>query len=488
VSGPLARLLLLNVAFAVMGLGLLPLLGLARTPREILERSGLSYLLGIAAVGVIGTDLAIVGVAFSLPLFALLLVAVGVGGLARLRAAMRRLPPSADVRAPRPRSFRPGLIAAAAGLGALALLLVQAARAFVSHPLGAPAASSSMTDWDNWAIWTLKARALVQLGDAHNAVFTSRAYAGSHLDYPLAFPSVQALDYRAMGGFFPTPMHVQFALLAVAFVGALLSLLGGRTPVAIVVAALLLLFAATMPLAQLETGYADMPLAFMIAAGVAGLARYLLTGAPFALHAVAAFLGAGALTKSEGSLFALSALIAAAIAVLAGERRQLRSIGRAALVVLAIAMPWRLWVVVHPAPTDYSFSRLLDPTYLTDHSDRVRISFWAMFDQLDSGSWGWFFALLAVGAVCALLARRLELLVFGASFLLLGLAGLVAIYWVATTDLGFLLATSSYRVIDTLVVSGVVLAAIGAGEAWRLVAGRATEREALATTAASQPG
>jgi hypothetical protein len=97
-----------------------------------------------------------------------------------------------------------------------------------------------------------------------------------------------------------------------------------------------------------------------------------------------------------------------------------------------------------------------------------------MLDQLDSGSWGWFFALLAVGALCALLARRLELLVFGASFLLLGLAGLVTIYWVATTDLDFLLATSSYRIIDTLVVSGVVLAAMGAGEAWRLVAGRAT--------------
>jgi hypothetical protein len=173
----------------------------------------------------------------------------------------------------------------------------------------------------------------------------------------------------------PHPVHVQFALLAVGFVGALLSLLGGRTPVAIVVSALVLLFAATMPLAQLETGHADMPLAFLIAAGAAGLARYLLTGAPFALHAAAAFLGAGALTKSEASLFALSALVAAAIAVMAGERRQLRSIGRAALVVLAIAMPWRPWVVAHLAPTDYSFSGLLDPTYLTDHSDRVRISF-----------------------------------------------------------------------------------------------------------------
>ena len=62
-----------------------------------------------------------------------------------------------------------------------------------------------------------------------------------------------------------------------------------------------------------------------------------------------------------------------------------------------------------------------------------------------------------------------ELLVFGAAFLLLGYAGLMATYWVAVADLGFLLSTSSYRVVDTLVVGGVVLAAIGVGEAWRLV-------------------
>jgi hypothetical protein len=465
VSEPLFRLLLLNVAFAVLGLGLLPLLGLARTPRELAERSGLSYLLGVAVVGVIGTDLPIIGIAFSLPLLALLIVAAVAGGAARLHRSMRGHPGTSAGQS----RLNAGAVAALAGLGALVLLVVHVARTFVLHPLGWSSAAPPVFDWDSWAIWTLKARALQQFGDVHNPVFRSQAYALSHLDYPLGYVSVQALDYRAMGGFFPTQMHLQLVLLAAGFVAALLSLLGGRTPLALVVAALLLLFSATMPWVQLETAYADMPLAFFIAAGVAGLARYLLTGERFALYAAALFLGAGALTKNEGTLFALCALVAAGIALLEGDRRRLRPLGLAALIVLAVMLPWRLWVVMHPAPTDYRFSSLLDPSYLSDHVDRVRISFSALRDQLTSGSWGSFSSLLVVGAVCAAIARRFELLAFGAAFLMLGFAGLLTTYWVAVADLGFLLSTSSYRVVDTLVVSSVVLAAIGAGEAWRLV-------------------
>jgi hypothetical protein len=471
-SESLARLLLLNAAFAVLGLGLLPVLGIARTPRELAERSGLAYLLGVAAVGVIGTDLPIAGVAFSLPVFLVLGVVVVAGGSARLRVAMRHQLGTPEARVSHPSPFGAPVLAALAGFGALVFLLVHAGRAFAVHPLGSTSSAPPVFDYDSWAIWTLKARALLEFGDVHNAVFTSHAYASSHLDYPIAFPSVQALDYRAMGVFDPTVMHVQLILLAGGFVAALLSLLGGRTPLVPVTAALLLLFASRMPLAQLETAYADMPLAFLIAAGVAGLARWLLTGDRFALHAATLLLGAGALTKSEGSLFALVALLAAGIAVLAGDRRRLRSLGVAALFVVVIVLPWRVWVAAHPAPTDYRFSNLLDPAFLSDHSDRVRLASEALRDQLGGGAWGSFSSLLAVGALCAALARRVEFLAFGAAFLLLGLAGLVTTYWVAVSDLGFLLSTSSYRVIDTIVVSGVVLAAIGAGEAWRLVPGR----------------
>jgi hypothetical protein len=472
VSEPVARLLLLNVAFAFFGLGLLPLLGIARTPRDLAERSGLAYLLGVAVIGIVGTDLPIAGVAFSLPLLSLLVVAVLAGGAARMRRARRpEIPGSSPPlrSATRPPERYAGLCAAIAVLGALALLLVHAGRAFVVHPLGWTSTPPPVSDYDSWAIWALKARALVQLGDTHNAVFTSHAYALSHLDYPLAYVSIQALDYRAMGGFFPTPMHLQLMMLAVGFVAALVSLLRGRTPIVLLAAALLLLFAASMPLAQLETAYADMPLAFMIAAGVAGLSRYLLSGERFALHAAVALLGAGALTKNEGLLFALCAFAAAGIAALARNPARLRALGVGALVVVAIILPWRIWVAAHPAPTDYRFSNMLDLGYLSAHTDRVRISFEALRDQLDADSWGWLSSLLVIGALCAALARRFAFLSFAVAFLLLALAGLVTTYWVAVTDLGFLLATSSYRVVDTLVVSGVVLAAIGAGEAWRLV-------------------
>jgi hypothetical protein len=484
VTEPVVRILVLNAGIAVLGLGLLPLLGIARTPREFAERCGLAYLCGFAVVGVVGTDLPILGVPLTLPVFALLVGAVFTGGALRMRGAAQRGTP-APVRA------RAGLVdhvwvaGGIAGIVATAVLFLQAGRAFVLHPLGW---KSLATDYDSWAIWALKARALTQLGDVHNDVFTSHAYALSHLDYPLAYPSLQALDYRAMGSLDTTTMHVQLILLAAGFVAAVLSLLGGRTPLVLLVVALLVLFTTPMALAQLETGYADMPLAFMIAAGVAGLARYVLDGERFAVAAAALFLGTGALTKNEGMLFALLALVAAGLAILAGDRRRLRPLGLVALVVVAIVLPWRIWVAIHPAPEEYRFSSLLDPSYLNDNFDRARISFWTLRDQLGGASWAGSSGLLAAGAVCAALARRLELLVFGAAFLVFGLLGLTGTYWIAATDLGFLLATSSYRTVDTLVVSGVVLAAVGAGEAWRLVAWRSATDEARSATGVSAPG
>ena len=78
---------------------------------------------------------------------------------------------------------------------------------------------------------------------------------------------------------------------------------------------------------QLQTNFADIPLAMLIALGVAALAAWLRSGEPGLLPAAALFLGAGALTKTEGQLFALAAFLAAR---LVARRAQLRPLALAA--------------------------------------------------------------------------------------------------------------------------------------------------------------
>src|SRR5262249_47948850 len=62
-TGSIPLLLLANALLLLAGLGLLPLLGSARTVRELAVRSGLAYLCGLAAGGILSATLALVGVA-----------------------------------------------------------------------------------------------------------------------------------------------------------------------------------------------------------------------------------------------------------------------------------------------------------------------------------------------------------------------------------------------------------------------------------------
>ena len=51
-----------NVLMPVLGAGLLPLLRLARTRRELLRRPPLAYAVGLAATGILSADLALVDI------------------------------------------------------------------------------------------------------------------------------------------------------------------------------------------------------------------------------------------------------------------------------------------------------------------------------------------------------------------------------------------------------------------------------------------
>ena len=94
----------------------------------------------------------------------------------------------------------------------LVALLVEYWRAFIVAPLNR---------YDAWAIWALKGHALYAFGWADPAVFAGAAYRFANLDYPILLPSLEAIDFRAMGAFDTRVLHLQFLLLLVAALAAL---------------------------------------------------------------------------------------------------------------------------------------------------------------------------------------------------------------------------------------------------------------------------
>ena len=290
-TGRIVALVAANVSCSGSGAGMLPLLGLARTPQQLLAKLPLAYAVGLVTTGVLAAELAVVGVPFGwIALAAVTAVALGVG-LRRVERVPWEPGPPLLQRLP-----------AFALLGIVVAFLASAAGLFAVKPL---------FETDGWMLWAMRARALYEFGHPVAPVFTSAEYPG--LTYPLWLPALEAADFRFMGAFDGTLVHLQLAGLAAAFVGGAWVLLRSTSRPFLLAGTLLAIVTAPSVFNQLQTNFADIPLAMLISLGVVALAVWLRTGEPGLLPAAALFLGAGTLTKSEGLLFALAALAAAAI-------------------------------------------------------------------------------------------------------------------------------------------------------------------------------
>ena len=430
------ELLLANVLMLVLGCGLLPFLRLARTRRELLTRAPLGYAVGLAATGILGADLAVAYVSLGrvlLPVLAAVSLFLG----------LRSVPGGG-----RPRRL------SISGLPALAVL---AATLFVAVPMVRLLAVKPLAERDGWEIWAARARALYEFGHPAAPVFTDPIYPA--LQHPLLLPGLEAIDFRFMGAFDGTLVHLQLFGLAVGFVGGAWTLFRGTTRPILLAATLLALVATPTFVNQLQTNYADIPLAMFIALGVAALASWLRTGAEGMLPAAALFLAAGALTKNEGEMFALTAILAGLAVARGGQHRPLLL---AAGAVFLADLPWRIWIEVEQVKTsDYSLSNLFDPRYLADHADRVGPSAHELLRQIWTlGSWSYLVVLALVALVGAAILGRFRLAGFAAGWLVLSFAGLTAIYWISIHTLSGNLYNSSDRTIDSLVLTAGLLAPI----------------------------
>jgi hypothetical protein len=430
----IAAVLGANVLMLVLGAGLLPPLRLARSWRQLLTRLPLAYAVGLAATGILAADLAVVAVPVGWIVLSVLTAASVLVGLWRL---------------PRGEWRRPKI--AFTALPSYAVLAVTVA--FVV-PFFRLATVKPLYAIDGWAIWGTRARALYLFGHPIPAVFANPTYQA--LQHPLLLPALEALDARAMGTFDGTLVQLQLVGFAVAFVGGAWGLLRDRVPALLLAAVLLAAITTPTFIYQLQSNFADVPVAIFIALGVASLGVWLRGGGEGLLPAAALFLGAAALTKNEGEMFALMAFLAAA---LVAQHSQLRPLALAALAVVAVDLPWRIWLWAHHVKiAEYSLTSLFNPSYLYDHRSRVGPSaheLWRQLWRLEAFSF--VVPLVLLGLAGALLLRRFRPAAFACLWLLLSFAGLVAIYWISTNKVASHLSNSSDRTIDSIVFGGALL-------------------------------
>jgi hypothetical protein len=412
----IARLLFANVLELVIGLGVTTAL---RVP------PGAAYLAGLALVGIISAHLSLVHVSFGW---------IGLAVLAALACAV-------IVRAGAWRRWRPGKGSpwTWAACGVLLALFVHAWPAFADRPL---------EDYDGWALWGMKAKALTELGWADPALFASKAASSLALGYPLLLPSLEAVASRAMGGFDTRTIHLQFLLFGVAAFGAFYGLLRDRVPAWLLWPWLLALAAAPALTGQLLTAYADVPLACFVAAGLLAGARWLDDGRPRTLALATLFFAAAGLTKTEGILFAAAGYLALLLA-----SWRWRPLAVSVVAFGLVLLPWEVWLKVHHVSAGTTVN-LSSPRF--DHPGIAPLALRALFDRsLSLHAWPF---VLPLFLATVLAAAGTRVAVFAWAWAIAAYLLLAGIYVTSTLEWSNYFAYSGYRVIDSLLVGMAVLA------------------------------
>ena len=451
----IAALLAANALMLVVGLGLLPLLGVARSWRELWARSGLAWLCGMVATGIVAANLALVHVSVGWIGLAVLAVLAAAAGGRRLweteLPAMRR-PTWPSV----------------AGAAVVLAVLVEYGRAFVVAPLNR---------YDAWAIWALKGHALYAFGWADPAVFAGSAYRFANLDYPLWLPAIEALDFHAMGAFDTRVLHLQFLLFLAAALAALAALLRDLVPPVLLWCSLVAIALAPAVFDQLLTAYADVPLALIFAVGAAAAGRWLVTNERWSL-ALAALCYAGALlTKNEGGLFVLGAFLG----LLVAARTRWRALAVAAAVDVLLVLPWRIYVRVHDIHSiNYSLGDSFDVDHVSGRLGVMRIAFRTLGGEMVAvGKWGLLMPLFVLVIVAALVVGMRALPLYAIVMTLVPWVGLSWIYVISHFEYSSYLDSTKERVIASIVLAGAALTPLIASEAWARATARTSDESEL---------
>ena len=330
----LVGLLALNVGFAVAGAALMHAVRGFRTWLDVGRDLGLAYLVGVAAFGIVWTELLVVGVPFD-----------GVGIVASLA-----LLAVAGVAAARYRGLAPPRRGAWTLGGPIALVSAAgiAAAGLVFEALFRSARLQSLQAYDAWAFWVPKAKAIYFFGDLDEQVFTS----APGPSYPPLLPILDAASFHAMGSADVVTLHVQFWFLALGGAAAIAACLRGYAPAWLLWPSLILVLVVPRFGGRLLLPQADILVDLLFVTAALLVASWVREGAAWRLGIAALLLAACGVTKREGLVFAACVIGAALVASVGRRRRGWLHLGGVAVLVLAAAIPWRLWYSSRDIPSD----------------------------------------------------------------------------------------------------------------------------------------
>jgi hypothetical protein len=445
VVAELTGLLVANAFYAVTGGAVFVIAGFVDRRRSTWPRLWAAYLFGVAIVVVPASYLALIGlgvgwVAISLTMLVLVVLA--------WRRMSRQQPADVDAESRAPSHTLEWVVA-------LPLLIVAAV--VLAHAWGAFAVRP-LVEWDAWATWATKARLLYEAPTTAPSILRESSYGAP--SYPLAFPTLQALGFRAMGTFDGTLIGIQMLLLVFGLVGAVCALQRRVARAPIIALAALVIVTASQFLFQLITHYADVPLAIFVAAGVAAGGAWLASPRPdgWSLVCFVAFLGMAGLTKNEGLLFTAAAGVAL-LATAGTDRSRWRPAVIAVAALGALVLPWRLYTLAFNLDTaDYDLANVARPGYLYNHADRLHAAVPELWRQIAATNhWGYVIPIVALALVSGALAGRWQISLYGAVWLALSFAGLLITYWVSILPVESNLSNTSYRTIVSLIAGGLAL-------------------------------
>jgi hypothetical protein len=287
--------------------------------------SGLAYMAGVAAMGIVWVWQLTASIDVALATIFGTGVIVAVAAIFFGLRRGRRLPAAPRLRLPPPR-----VSVIAALFGALTAIYFEAQ--FRAGRL------SGLYEFDGWAFWIPKAKAIYYFGGLDSQFFHDLP----GQSYPPLVPALAAGDFHFMGAADEVTLHLQFWFLLVGFVSAVIGLLSARVSPLLLWPSLLLVLVTPHVVVYALQAQADFLLDGFFALAALLLALWIRDRADWQLGAAALFLAAAMLTKREGYVLGVCALLAAAAVTGSQARSSWPRLLGVGIIAAAATVPWRV--------------------------------------------------------------------------------------------------------------------------------------------------
>jgi len=374
---------------------------------EALRLGGLSYMLGVAITGVIFVLELVVGLSLSLPPIILTGAVLTAAGVATGYAFGRPFPE---------KKFTVSRIwLGSAVFAGLALVYFEAL--FRSGRL------AGLTEFDGWAFWVPKAKAIYFFGGLDHQFFD--ALPGE--SYPPLVPAMQAASFHFMGSPDVVTLHLQFWFFLVGFVAGVVGLLSGRVPTFLLWPPVLLLLVTPHVLRYALQAEADFLLDELLALAALLVGLWLVEQRAWYLAATGVLLAAGMSTKREGYLLAACIVLAALVASASRARTAWPPLLLCGAAAVAITIPWRVLLIVRDLSRGGPEA---GGTGLFAHADRawpsLRLALTTLFDF---NIWLVVAPVAVVAIAAAIVAERRQLGVYALALFVFALAAFTWTTW-----------------------------------------------------------